>query len=98
MERKDLEEIAQVCIEKDIFVISDEIYSELTYNGENHVSIACIPGMQERTIVINGFSKAYAMTGWRLGYAVGPQIILKQMIKIHQFALCVPRQIASMRE
>lgn len=91
MERKDLEEIAQVCIEKDIFVISDEIYSELTYNSENHVSIACIPGMQERTIVINGFSKAYAMTGWRLGYAVGPQIILKQMIKIHQFAImCAP--------
>ena len=91
MERKDLEEIAQVCIEKDIFVISDEIYSELTYNGEDHVSIACLPGMQERTIVINGFSKAYAMTGWRLGYAVGPKEILKQMIKIHQFAImCAP--------
>lgn len=91
MERKDLEDIAKICIEKDIFVISDEIYSELTYNGENHISIACIPGMQERTIVINGFSKAYAMTGWRLGYAVGPKIILKQMIKIHQFAImCAP--------
>ena len=91
MERKDLEDIAQVCIEKDIFVISDEIYSELTYNGEDHVSIACIPGMKERTIVINGFSKAYAMTGWRLGYAAGPEEILKQMTKIHQFAImCAP--------
>lgn len=91
MEKRDLEEIAKVCIEKDIFVVSDEIYSELTYNGEKHISIACIPGMKERTIVINGFSKAYAMTGWRLGYAVGPAGILKQMIKIHQFAImCAP--------
>lgn len=91
MEKSDLEEIAKVCIEKDIFVVSDEIYSELTYNGEKHISIACIPGMKERTIVINGFSKAYAMTGWRLGYAVGPAEILKQMIKIHQFAImCAP--------
>lgn len=91
MEKSDLEEIAKVCIEKDIFVVSDEIYSELTYNGEQHISIACIPGMKERTIVINGFSKAYAMTGWRLGYAVGPAEILKQMIKIHQFAImCAP--------
>lgn len=91
MEKSDLEEIAKVCIEKDIFVVSDEIYSELTYNGENHISIACIPEMKERTIVINGFSKAYAMTGWRLGYAVGPAEILKQMIKIHQFAImCAP--------
>ena len=91
MERKDLEDLAQVCIEKDIFVISDEIYSELTYNGDDHVSIASIPGMKERTIVINGFSKAYAMTGWRLGYAVGPEEILRQMIKIHQFAImCAP--------
>lgn len=91
MEKRDLEEIAKVCIEKDIFVVSDEIYSELTYNGEKHISIACIPGMKERTIVINGFSKAYAMTGWRLGYAVGPAEILKQMIKIHQFAImCAP--------
>ena len=74
-----------------IFVVSDEIYSELTYNGEKHISIACIPEMKERTIVINGFSKAYAMTGWRLGYAVGPAEILKQMIKIHQFAImCAP--------
>lgn len=91
MEKRDLEEIAKVCIEKDIFVVSDEIYSELTYNGEKHISIACIPGMKERTIVINGFSKAYAMTGWRLGYAVGSAEILKQMIKIHQFAImCAP--------
>lgn len=91
MERKDLEEIAQVCIEKDIFVISDEIYSELTYNDDSHVSIACIDGMKDRTIVINGFSKAYAMTGWRLGYAVGPELIIKQMTKIHQFAImCAP--------
>lgn len=91
MEKSDLEEIAKVCIEKDIFVVSDEIYSELTYNGEKHISIACIPEMKERTIVINGFSKAYAMTGWRLGYAVGPAEILKQMIKIHQFAImCAP--------
>ena len=91
LERKDLEEIAEVCVEKDIFVLSDEIYSELTYNEEPHISIAAMPGMKERTIVINGFSKAYAMTGWRLGYAVGPKEILKQMIKIHQFCImCAP--------
>lgn len=90
MERKDLEEIAEVVIEKDLFVISDEIYSELTY-GQEHVSIASLPGMKERTIVINGFSKSYAMTGWRLGYAVGPKEIIDQMIKIHQFAImCAP--------
>lgn len=90
MERKDLEEIAQVIEEKDIFVISDEIYSELTYKGE-HVSIVNIPGMQERTILINGFSKSYAMTGWRLGYACGPEAIIQQMVKIHQFAImCAP--------
>lgn len=90
MERKDLEEIAQVCIEKDIFVMSDEIYSELTYK-EEHVSIASLPGMKERTILINGFSKAYAMTGWRLGYACGPKEIIGQMTKIHQFAImCAP--------
>lgn len=86
LDRKDLEEIAEVCIDKDIFVLSDEIYSELTYSGE-HVSIACIPGMRERTVLINGFSKAYAMTGWRLGYAAAPAVIMKQMIKIHQFAI-----------
>lgn len=90
MERKDLEEIAQVVIEHDLFVISDEIYSELTYK-EGHVSIAAIPGMKERTILINGFSKAYAMTGWRLGYACAPHIIMEQMVKIHQFAImCAP--------
>ncbi|MDE5781236.1 MAG: aminotransferase class I/II-fold pyridoxal phosphate-dependent enzyme [Lachnospiraceae bacterium] len=90
MERRDLEEIAKVCIEKDIFVISDEIYSELTYK-DTHSSIAQIPGMQERTILINGFSKSYAMTGWRLGYAAAPEVIMKQMIKIHQFAImCAP--------
>lgn len=90
MERRDLEEIAEVIREKDLFVISDEIYSELTYK-EEHVSIAQIPGMQERTILINGFSKAYAMTGWRLGYACGPEEIITQMLKIHQFAImCAP--------
>lgn len=90
MTREDLEAIAEVIIEKDLFVISDEIYSELTYLGE-HVSIASLPGMRERTILINGFSKAYAMTGWRLGYAAGPQMILEQMTKIHQFAImCAP--------
>ncbi len=90
MEREDLEAIAKVIIEKDIFVLSDEIYSELSYKGE-HVSITSIPGMRERTILINGFSKAYAMTGWRLGYACGPAEIIKQMTKIHQFAImCAP--------
>lgn len=90
MEKKDLEEIAQVCIEKDIFVMSDEIYSALTY-GVEHVSIASIPGMKERTILINGFSKAYAMTGWRLGYACAPKVLIEQMTKIHQFAImCAP--------
>ncbi len=90
MERKDLEAIAEVIIEKDIFVISDEIYSELSYKGD-HVSIAELPGMKERTILINGFSKSYAMTGWRLGYACGPVEIIEQMTKIHQFAImCAP--------
>ena len=90
MERKDLEDIAKICIEKDIFVMSDEIYSELTY-GRDHVSIASLPGMKERTILINGFSKSYAMTGWRLGYACGPKTIIEQMTKIHQFAImCAP--------
>lgn len=90
MEREDLEEIAKVIEEKDIFVISDELYAELTYKGE-HVSIAAIPGMWERTVLINGFSKAYAMTGWRIGYAAAPEIILTQMLKIHQFAImCAP--------
>lgn len=90
MERDDLEKIAEVIKKHDIYVMSDEIYSELTYKGE-HVSIASIEGMQERTILINGFSKAYAMTGWRLGYACGPESIIKQMTKIHQFAImCAP--------
>lgn len=90
MEKKDLEAIAEVVIKHDLYVMSDEIYSELTYKGE-HVSIASIPGMKERTILINGFSKAYAMTGWRLGYACGPKLIIEQMTKIHQFAImCAP--------
>ncbi|MBO5167189.1 MAG: aminotransferase class I/II-fold pyridoxal phosphate-dependent enzyme [Lachnospiraceae bacterium] len=90
MEKEDLEAIAKVIIEKDIYVMSDEIYGELTYKGE-HVSIASLPGMQERTILINGFSKAYAMTGWRMGYACGPTKIIEQMTKIHQFAImCAP--------
>ncbi len=90
MTKQDLEGIVDVIIENDLYVLSDEIYSELTY-GSNHVSIASFPGMRERTIVINGFSKSYAMTGWRLGYACGPQVILDQMLKIHQFAImCAP--------
>ncbi len=90
MEYEDLVDIVKVVIEKDLFVISDEIYSELTY-GQKHVSIAELPGMKERTILINGFSKSYAMTGWRLGYAVGPKNIIEQMTKIHQFAImCAP--------
>ena len=90
MERKDLEKIAKIVIDKDIFVISDEIYSELTYKN-HHTSIASIDGMKERTLLINGFSKAYAMTGWRLGYACAPSDIIKQMTKIHQFAImCAP--------
>lgn len=90
MTKEDLEEIVDVIIDNDLYVISDEIYSELTYNS-NHVSIASFPGMRERTIVINGFSKSYAMTGWRLGYACGPRIILDQILKIHQYAImCAP--------
>ncbi|NLG03522.1 MAG: aminotransferase class I/II-fold pyridoxal phosphate-dependent enzyme [Clostridia bacterium] len=90
MEKEDLEQIAEIVVEKDLFVMSDEIYSELTYKGK-HVSIAELPGMKERTILINGFSKAYAMTGWRLGYACGPKEIIEQMTKIHQFAImCAP--------
>lgn len=90
MTYEELEEIAKICIEKDIFVLSDEIYCELTYTGK-HASIAQVPCMKERTIVINGFSKSYAMTGWRLGYACGPEMIIKQMTKIHQFAImCAP--------
>jgi aminotransferase len=90
MRRSDLEAIAEVVIEHDLFVLSDEIYSELTYQGD-HVSIASLPGMRERTLTINGFSKSYAMTGWRLGYVCGPQEIVTQMTKIHQFAImCAP--------
>ena len=90
MEKKDLEAVAEVVKKHDLFVLSDEIYAELTYL-DNHVSIASIPGMRERTIVINGFSKSHAMTGWRLGYAYGPEVIIKQMLKIHQFAImCAP--------
>lgn len=91
MRREHLEEIANVLRDTNILVLSDEIYAELTYGNEPHVSIASIPGMQERTIVVNGFSKAYAMTGWRLGYAAGPAPIIKQMTKVHQFAImCAP--------
>lgn len=91
MRRKHLEEIADVLRGTDIMVLSDEIYAELTYGQEKHVSFASIDGMRERTIVVNGFSKAYAMTGWRLGYAAGPAPIIKQMIKLHQYAImCAP--------
>ena len=87
MERADLEEIAAVIEKHDLMVLSDEIYSELTYEGKQHVSIASIDGMRERTIVINGFSKSYAMTGWRLGYALGPKEIIAMMVKLHQFCI-----------
>ena len=90
MTKEELEPIAKFVIEHDLYVLSDEIYSELTY-GSEHVSIASLPGMRERTIVINGFSKGFAMTGWRLGYACGPALIIEQMIKMHQFAImCAP--------
>ena len=90
MDKSDLEAIAEVIKKYDLLVLSDEIYSELTYT-DKHVSIASLPGMKERTIYINGFSKAYAMTGWRLGYACGPAEIIQQMTKIHQFAImCAP--------
>lgn len=90
MTAEELQIIADIIKEKDLFVMSDEIYSELSYHG-NHVSIASLPGMAERTIVINGFSKSYAMTGWRLGYAAGPREIIEQMIKIHQYVImCAP--------
>lgn len=103
MNREELEVLARIVIEKDLFVLSDEIYSELTYDG-GHVSIAALPGMKERTVLINGFSKAYAMTGWRLGYAAAPENILEQMLKIHQFAImCAPTTsqyaaVAALRE
>ena len=82
-----MEAIAEVVIKYDLFILSDELYSELTYGDEPHVSIASIPGMQERTILINGFSKAYAMTGWRLGFATGPAPIIAQMTKMHQYGI-----------
>lgn len=91
MEKEDLEAIAEVLRGTDIIVISDEIYAELTFGGKKHVSIASIEGMKERTVLINGFSKAFSMTGWRLGYACGPEPILKEITKIHQYAImCAP--------
>ncbi len=87
MERADLEAIAEVIIKNDLIVVSDEIYGELTYGNKNHVSIAEIDGMKERTVVISGFSKAYAMTGWRLGYALGPKEIVGQITKLHQYGI-----------
>ncbi len=90
MKAEELEEIAKIVIEKDLFVISDEIYAELTY-GSDHTTIAAFPGMKDRIVLINGFSKSYAMTGWRLGYTAAPRVILEQMLKIHQFAImCAP--------
>ena len=90
-EQKDLDAIADVIIDNDLFVVTDEIYSELTYSENGHVSIAAMPGMKERTIYINGLSKSHAMTGWRIGYACGPKVIIEQMLKIHQFAImCAP--------
>ena len=91
MEREDLEKLVPIIKEHDLIVLSDEIYSELTYGGKTHVSIASLPDMKERTILINGFSKAYAMTGWRLGYACGPEEVIRQMVKIHQYCImCAP--------
>ena len=91
MERGDLQKIAEVLAKTDIIVISDEIYSELTFTKEGHVSLASIPGMRERTVMVSGFSKTFSMTGWRLGYACGPREIISQMLKIHQFAImCAP--------
>lgn len=87
MERQDLEEIAEVIIKHNLFVVSDEIYGELTYGGKQHVSIAEIPNMKERTIIVSGFSKAYAMTGWRLGYALGPVPVMEQITKLHQYGI-----------
>ena len=91
MEREDLEKIAEVLRDKNILVISDEIYAELTFGGTRHTTIADIPGMKERTILINGFSKAFSMTGWRMGYACGPEPLMSQITKIHQYAImCAP--------
>ena len=91
MTKEDLAPLADLIIRHDLLVISDEIYAELTYTGQPHISIASFPGMRERTLVINGFSKAFSMTGWRLGYAMGPEELIRQMTKIHQFAImCAP--------
>ena len=91
MTKSDLEEIAEVLRDTNIIVLSDEIYAELTYTGEPHCSIASLPGMQERTLLVNGFSKAYAMTGWRMGYLAGPAPLIAQMLKVHQYAImCSP--------
>ncbi|HCR43604.1 MAG TPA: pyridoxal phosphate-dependent aminotransferase, partial [Ruminococcaceae bacterium] len=87
MRRSDLEAISKIIIENNIMVLSDEIYGELTYGGTKHVSAAEIDGMKERTVVVNGFSKAYAMTGWRLGFAAGPKAVIKQMTKLHQYGI-----------
>ena len=90
MTAEDLAPIAELCVKHDLYVLSDEIYSELSYQGD-HVSIASFPGMKERTVLVNGFSKGFAMTGWRLGYACGPANIIEQMTKIHQYAImCAP--------
>ena len=91
MEKSDLEALVDLIVANDLYVITDEIYSELTYTDDGHVSIASLPGMRDRTIYINGLSKSHAMTGWRIGYACGPEVILQQMLKIHQFAImCAP--------
>ena len=98
MDAADLEAIAEVLRGTDIMVLSDEIYAELTYGLERHISIATLPGMKERTIVVNGFSKAYAMTGWRLGYAVGPEPVIKVMTKIpHHQPVCSYRSATFLR-
>ena len=94
MGKADLEKIAEVVIRYDLFVLSDEIYAALSYGDEEFTSIASLPGMRERTVVVNGFSKAFAMTGWRLGYATGPARIVKQMMKVHQFAIMCPPTIS----
>ncbi|MBO5089293.1 MAG: aminotransferase class I/II-fold pyridoxal phosphate-dependent enzyme [Clostridia bacterium] len=91
MEREDLQALYDVIKDKNILVLSDEIYSELTFGGRSHVSPACIEGMKERTVIVNGFSKAYSMTGWRMGWACGPEEIISQITKIHQYAImCAP--------
>ena len=91
MERADLEKLADVLKETNVLVLSDEIYSELTFGGKRHVSAASVPGMRERTVVVNGFSKTFSMTGWRMGFACGPGELMKQITKIHQFAImCAP--------